>query len=160
MVKSRLRDVLLGLQLRLRLGLRLRRRRGRLSRRRRSGREADGGIGWSVTTRGRRNLDKLRWRRKRRWKRRIDLVMLGLNLVMGSFVIVMNDRRILYHRKGGGRIREGKLVVRIERNLLLMRDGHVLRMRSQVHRLTGFRHQIHDDFRRGQRYAEMEEVDR
>ena len=94
-------------------------------------------------------MDKLRWRRERRGKRRIDLVILGVNLVMGSFVIcVMNDRRILDHRKRGGRIREGKLVVRIERNLLLMRDGHVLRMRSQVHRLTGFRHQIHDDVRR------------
>ena len=78
-------------------------------------------------------------------------MILRMNLVMGSLVIVMDDRRVLDHREGGGGIRQSKLVVRIERNLLLMRNGgHVLRMWPQVHRLTGFRHQIHDD-RRGRR---------
>ena len=92
--------------------------------------------------------------------------------MMGSLVIVMDDRRVLDHREGGGGIRQSKLVVRVERNLLLMRNGgHVLRMRPQVHRLTGFRHQIHDVFRwwRGRElsfvrdantmYDAMEEVD-
>jgi len=90
--------------------------------------------------------------------------------MMGSFVIVMDDRRVLDHREGGG-IRQSELVVRIDGDLLLMRDGHVLRMRPQVHRLTSFRHQIHDVFRwwRGRElsfvrdantmYDAMEEVD-
>ena len=123
--------VLLLLLLLLRLRLRLRRRGRGLSRWRRSRRETDGRIGGgSVTARGRRDLDKLGRRRQRRRKRRIDLMILRVNLMMRSFVIVMNDGRILHDRReGGGRIRESELVVIGERNLLLMRDGgHVLRV--------------------------------
>lgn len=58
-------------------------------------------------------------------------MILRVNLMMRSFVIVMNDGRILHDRReGGGRIRQSELVVIGERNLLLMRDGgHVLRVR-------------------------------
>ena len=71
---------------------------------------------------------------------RVDLVMCG------SLVIVVNHGRVLDHRREGSRrVSQRELVVRVERNLLLMGDGgHLLRVRPQIHRLAAFRHQIHD----------------
>ena len=140
---------LLLLLLRLRDLRRWRRLRGG----RRPGREADRGIsGGRVAAGGRRDLDELGLRERRR-QGRVDLVILLVDLVVsggnGSFVIVMDDGGggggvVDDRRERRRRIRQRELVVRVERDLLLVRNGgHVLRVRPQVHRLTAFRHQIH-----------------